>query len=115
MSSADREAKPRRFTHREGLVLEKSRARHAHRTDQGGYRLVDPYLNETVGRRAELSADLDAIEAFPPLGSGVAGVNVRGHNARSDTAPVCLRRSDPGPCACWSGGGRATSKSDVPG
>jgi hypothetical protein len=67
MSSADREAELRQFAHREGLVLEKSRARHAHRTDRGGYRLVDPYLNETVvGERFEY--DLDAIEAFLRLG-----------------------------------------------
>ena len=67
MSSADRETALRRLAHREGLVLEKSRARHAHRTDQGGYRLVDPYLNETVvGERFEY--DLDAIEAFLRLG-----------------------------------------------
>jgi len=67
MSSADREAALRRLAHREGLVLERSRVRHAHRTDQGGYRLVDPYLNETVvGERFEY--DLDAIEAFLRLG-----------------------------------------------
>ena len=67
MSSADREDALRRLAHREGLVLEKSRVLHPHRTDQGGYRLVDPYLNETVvGARFEL--DLDAIEAFLRLG-----------------------------------------------
>jgi len=67
MSSADREAALRRLAHREGLVLEKSQVRHAHRTDQGGYRLVDPYLNETVvGARFEY--DLDAIEAYLRVG-----------------------------------------------
>jgi len=67
MSSADREAELRRLAHHEGLVLEKSRTRHPHRTDQGGYRLVDPYLDETVvGARFEY--DLDAIEAFLRLG-----------------------------------------------
>jgi hypothetical protein len=67
MSSAAREAVLGRLANREGLVLEKSRALHPHRTDQGGYRLVDPYLNETVvGARFE--CDLDAIEAFLRLG-----------------------------------------------
>ena len=67
MSSADREAALRRLAHREGLVLEKSQVRHPHRTDQGGYRLVDPYLNETVvGARFEY--DLDAIEAYLRVG-----------------------------------------------
>ena len=63
ISSPTREAAVRRLAHRAGLVLEKSQVRHPHRTDQGGYRLVDPYLNETVvGARFE--CDLDAIEAF---------------------------------------------------
>jgi hypothetical protein len=67
MSSADREAALGRLAHREGLVLEKSTAQHPHRTDQGGYRLVDPYLDETVvGARFE--CDLDAIEAYLRLG-----------------------------------------------
>ena len=62
MSSA-REAAVRRLAHREGLALEKSRARTTHRNDQGGYRLVDPYSNETVlGERFEY--DLDELEAF---------------------------------------------------
>ncbi len=67
MSSGDREAEVRRFARRDGVVLEKSRVLHPHRTDEGGYRLVDPYLNETViGERFE--HDLDAIEAFLRLG-----------------------------------------------
>ena len=66
-AESDREAVLGRLAHREGLVLEKSQVRHPHRTDQGGYRLVDPYLNETVvGARFEY--DLDAIEAFLRLG-----------------------------------------------
>ena len=63
MSSVDREAAVRRLAYRAGLALEKSRALTTHRGDQGGYRLVDPYLNETVvGERYEY--DLDAVEAF---------------------------------------------------
>ena len=63
MSSAAREAAVRRLAYRKGLALEKSKARTTHRNDQGGYRLVDPYLNETVvGERFEY--DLDAVEAF---------------------------------------------------
>ena len=66
-SAADREAALQRLAHREGLVLEKSKVQHPHRTDQGLYRLVDPYLDETViGARFE--CDLDAIEAFLRLG-----------------------------------------------
>jgi hypothetical protein len=61
--SYDREAAVRRLAYRKGLALEKSRARATHRNDQGGYRLVDPYLDETVvGERFEY--DLDAVEAF---------------------------------------------------
>ena len=63
MSSAAREAAVRRLAYREGLALERSQARVPHRNDQGGYRLVDLYLNETVvGARFEY--DLDAVEAF---------------------------------------------------
>lgn len=63
MSSAAREAAVRRLAYREGLALEKSRARKTHLNDQGGYRLVDPYLNETVlGERFEYN--LDEVEAF---------------------------------------------------
>ena len=62
MSSA-REAAVRRLAAREGLALEKSRARNTHLNDQGGYRLVDPYFNETVfGERFEYN--LDEVEAF---------------------------------------------------
>jgi len=62
MSSA-KETAVRRLAHREGLTLEKSTARRTHVNDQGGYRLVDPYFNETVlGERYEY--DLDEIEAF---------------------------------------------------
>jgi len=66
-AESDREAMLGRLAHREGLVLEKSRVLHPHRTDRGGYRLVDPYLNETVvGARFEY--DLDAIEAYLRMG-----------------------------------------------
>jgi hypothetical protein len=62
MSSARADA-VRRLAHREGLALEKSRARNPNISDQGGYRLVDPYFNGTVlGERYEY--DLDAVEAF---------------------------------------------------
>ncbi len=62
MSSAREEA-VRRLARRDGLALEKSSARHTNVNDQGGYRLVDPYFNETVlGERFEF--DLDAVEAF---------------------------------------------------
>ena len=62
MSTA-REAAVRHLAAQEGLALEKSTTQHPHRNDQGGYRLVDPYSNETVlGARYEY--DLDEIEAF---------------------------------------------------
>lgn len=62
MSDA-REAAVRRLANREGLALEKSRVTRPHRNDQGGYRLVDPYSNETVlGARYEY--DLDEVEGF---------------------------------------------------
>jgi hypothetical protein len=61
--SVVREATVRRLAEREGLALEKSQTCHPHRNDQGGYRLVDPYSNETVlGARYEF--DLDAVEGF---------------------------------------------------
>jgi hypothetical protein len=63
MSSADREGAVRRLAYRKGLALEKSQVRHPNRGDEGGYRLVDPYLGETVcGARFEL--DLDEVESF---------------------------------------------------
>lgn len=62
MSSA-KEAAVRHLANTQGLALEKSTVRHPHRNDQGGYRLVDPYSNETVlGARYEY--DLDEIEGF---------------------------------------------------
>src|SRR5262245_17042479 len=61
--SSSREVAVRRLAHREGLTLEKSRTRKTNATDQGGYRLVDPYFNETVlGERFEYN--LDEVEAF---------------------------------------------------
>ena len=74
MSSAAREAAVRRLAYREGLALVKSRARTPHRNDRGGYRLVDPYLDETVvGERFEY--DLDAAGAFLRMlgGSNASG------------------------------------------
>ena len=62
MSTA-REATVRRLAHEQGLTLEKSKVRNPHKNDQGLYRLVDPYFNETVlGARFEY--DLDEVEAF---------------------------------------------------
>jgi hypothetical protein len=61
--SLARENAVRRLAHLEGLALEKSQVKHPHRNDQGGYRLVDPYSNETVlGARYEYG--LDEVEGF---------------------------------------------------
>jgi hypothetical protein len=63
---AAREARLRRLANRDGLALQKSRARktpHVDVDDLGGYRLVEPNRNWVI-RGPKFDLDLDDVERF---------------------------------------------------
>jgi hypothetical protein len=62
-SEKARENRARRHAERLGLVLRKSRARHLHVDDFGGYQVIDPNHTAIVcGEKYDLS--LDDVERF---------------------------------------------------
>lgn len=58
-----RENRLRRWADRLGLSLRKSRARHWHFDDRGGYRIIDAFHN-VIEAGEKFDLDLDDVEAF---------------------------------------------------
>lgn len=64
-TTAARESRARRALQRDGRMLRKSRGRLWSINDQGGYRIIDPFMNTIIwGERFDLSlTDIERIAA----------------------------------------------------